>query len=188
MECPGSFGSIHHGPAAEPFTPRVYGHGPAGMGTRWLRAVTSSSRCFTATAAAGGAFCFSYRGDISVLLSTRPNGQVLAGFGHRELIKVQRLCPALIHQREQPTPLQGRTPGFSFWFAFPALQNGGSLVTQSQFGSAQLVPFSINPSNSLSDLGHVTSLPESQLISWKEGCVTPRAVSVGKMLVILTLS
>lgn len=107
----------------------------------------------------------------------RPNGQVLAGFGHRELIKVQRLCPALIHQREQPTPLQGRTPGFSFWFAFPALQNGGSLVTQSQFGSAQLVLFSINPSNSLSDLGHVTNLPESQLISCKEGCVTRRAVS-----------
>lgn len=110
-------------------------------------------------------------------LSVRPNGQVLAGFGHWELIKVQRFCPALIHQREQPTPLQGRTPGFSFWFAFPALQNRGSLVTESQFGSAQLVLFSINPSNSLSDLGHVTSLPGSQLISWKEGCVTCRAVS-----------
>lgn len=98
-----------------------------GRQTRRFQAVTFFSPSFTAAAARGGS-CFSHHSDIRVPLPMRPNGQVLAGFGHWELIKVQRLCPALIHQRDQPAPLPLRTPGFAFGFSFPALQNQGSLV------------------------------------------------------------
>lgn len=54
------------------------------------------------------------------------------------------------------------TPREDTWLflllCFPSSAERGSLVTESQFGSAQLVLFSINPSNSLCDLGHVTKL------------------------------
>lgn len=73
----------------------------------------------------------------------------------------------LIHQQEQPAPLQARTPGLSFCFSFPARGNGGSLVAESQFGSSQLFLLSINPSKSLSDLGHGTNLPVKPFISCK---------------------
>lgn len=103
MDCLSSFSSIHHS-CVDVTCERShscrqrYRHSPLAMLSEMLRAVTFSSWCFTASAAVGG-FCFSYHGDIWVPLSMRPNGQVLAGFGHWELIKVQRLCPVLIHQQ-----------------------------------------------------------------------------------------
>lgn len=79
---------------------------------------------------------------------------------------------------EQPAPLQARTHGLSFCFPFAALGSGGSLVTDSQFGSSQLFLLSINPSKSLSDLGTGTNLPVKPFISCKvAACDTKAALA-----------